>query len=176
MSLDKQIASLERKLEKISRAELYRADASALNKTAAKAKTATASVVSKETKIPVSVVKKRVFLRKAIAGRRGASIALYSRPVAAVDARISRNSKGWRVSGKNYRGSFLAKMSNQNRHHIYQRKTKKRLPIQMVKVPLAEPVERVGKAVIELHMRKEYPRILQREYAARIKGYVTRND
>lgn len=174
MELDRQIASLEKKLAKISGVELHRADASALNKTAAKAKTATASLVSKEARVPVSVVKKRIFIRKAIAGRRGASIAMYAKPVSAVEARISRNAKGWRVAGKNYPGSFLSQMRNQRRHHIYQRKTKKRLPIQMIKVPLAEPVERVGQAVVELHMRKEYPRILQREYSARINGYVKR--
>lgn len=183
MSLDKQTARLVKKLDKIAKIETARAHASAINKLTKQVKTAVASEVAKEIRIPVRSVKRRIYVKRATASNGIAKVYLYARPVPGVDARATRTNKGWKVAGEFRPRSFLAKMPTQSRHHIFQRDGrgpvlrpdgKRREKFDMVRVPIAEPVKRIGMAVISLKMKRDYPKILKHELNARLKGYVTR--
>lgn len=174
MNLDKQLRRLERKLDKIAKDATPKAFASAINKVATQSKTAVASEVAKEVRIPVRAVKSRIFIRRARPGTMVAKIALYARPIDAIHTGPTRMASGWKVGGKFRERSFMQRMPNQSRHRIYQRKGSSRLPISKVVLPVSEPVARIGRAVTTLKMRKDFARLYQHELNARIKGYVTR--
>tara|TARA_R110001599_G_scaffold100770_5_gene258102 strand:- start:3512 stop:4057 length:546 start_codon:yes stop_codon:yes gene_type:complete len=181
MQLDDQIKSLSKKLDKIAKVETIKAHISAVNKVAAQSKTAIASISAAETKIKVSKLKKRIFVKRASFSKPSARVYFYSRPVDALDASNSRVAKGWKVAGTFRQRSFLARMPNQSRHHIFQRDGngpvrtaggKKRERIKMITVEAADSLNRVGPAVTELKMMKDYHRLLKSELSARLKGYV----
>ena len=174
MKLDDQLRRLERKLDKIAKDSVPKAYAAAVNKVATQSRTAIASEVAREVRIPVRAVKSRIYLRRARVGGLEAQIRLYARPVDAVNTGPARLSRGWKVAGQFRERSFMARMPNQNRHRIYQRAGADRLPIQKVVVPISEPVERIGMAVTALKMRRDFARLYKHELDARIKGYVTR--
>lgn len=183
MSLDKDVARLTKKLDRIAKIETARAHASAINKLSNQVKTAVSSLVSKETRIPVRTIKRRVYNKRATAANGVAKIYLYAKPIPGIDARASRTNKGWKVAGQFRPRSFLAKMPNQSRHHIFQRdgrgpvlrpNGKRKEKFDMVRVNISDPVARIGMAVIEFKMRKDYPKLLKHELNARLQGYVTR--
>lgn len=182
MNLDKQLRRLERKLEKIAKDATPKAFAAASNKLATQSKTAVASEVAKEVRIPVRAVKGRIFIRRARPGAMVAKVVLYARPVDAINTSPSRMAKGWKVAGQFRERSFMQRMPNMSRHRIFQRtgnfKQNERgwkiEQFRKVNVNIDEEVARIGKAVTTLKVRKDFARLYQHELNARIKGYVTR--
>lgn len=173
MQLDKQLKSLERKLNKISKVDTARAYASAVNKTAQRVRTEVSREVASAKRLRVKDVRSRIYIRRANARRGFATISFYAKPVNAVNTSFSKVRKGYKVAGELRPRSFFARARNNGRHFIYQRKGKDRLPIQMVNVPIADAVNNAAIPVIKKRMSSDFYSILRQEFNARIKGYVT---
>lgn len=171
--LDKQIKSLEKKLNRVAKDATPKAYASAVNKTASKIKTDVVRKVAKDANIRVKDVSPRVYVRRASARKGVAAISFYSKPVNATKTNFSKLRKGFKVAGEVVPRSFFARGRNNRRHYIYQRKGKARTPIRMVTIRISRAVNRYAEPAIAQKMRTDFPRILKSEFNARIKGYVS---
>ena len=174
MSLDAQIRELERKLNAISKVETQRAYASALNKTAQVIRRDAARKVAQSKKIRQRDVMRRIFYRRANYKKPFGDLAFYAKPISAINVPFSSNKRGFKVAGSQVPRSFLAKMPNQSRHHIYQRKGRERTPIQRVVVRIDDIVREHALQSSKTIMRSRFSAVFRQELNARLKGYVTR--
>lgn len=174
MSLDQQVKALERKLNDIARIETKRAYSSAINKTATVITRDVARHVSQAKNTRQRDITSRIFYRRSTTRTPNGKLSFYTKPLSAIKVPFSKNRRGFRVAGKQVERSFFAQMPNQKRHHIYQRKGKARTPIRRVNLSISTEVNAVAIPMTEKAMKNIFPKKLQHELHARLKGYVTR--
>jgi len=181
--LDRQIKSYIKKLKKINRIEVPRASASALNKSAAIAKTRSMRGISKETRVPLKEIRKRVKIGKATSKKQVAELKSYVRPVSAskllTKAQITNkmgtgtNRQGVRAKGYMWEGAFINRGKNQN-VQVFRRKGAARLPIEAIKVEIDGPAQRIVPKVVTRVMKSDYARLLKTDLEFRLRKYQVR--
>lgn len=133
--LDKEAAVLDAQFEAVGRKHMPRATASALNKTAALARTRTIRGVSKQAGIQQKLIRKRVYVRKAKPKDQRASVRAYIRGVSLIRMKPRDTGKGgWSKrrgdgvkarGGHHYPDSFIAKAPN-GKLQVFERNLKVR--------------------------------------------------
>lgn len=181
--LDRQIKSYIRKLGKISRIEVPRANASALNKAGGLVKTRTVRGVSKATKVPLKEVRKRTYFSRANAKKQRALLKVYAKPVPAsrllTKGQIANklgtgtNNQGVRAKGYMWQGAFIQKGANGN-VHVFKRKGAARLPLERIDIDIDKAVQRITPVVARRVMKSDYRRLLQHELNFRLQKYQVR--
>jgi hypothetical protein len=181
-SLDKQIARHAKKLRKIARIEVPRANARALNTVAKRTESRSARGISKETRIPQKTIRNRIAIAKATARKQYARIKHYVRPISAVQlltkSQIQNklgtgtNRKGVRAKGYQFAGAFIQKGAGGN-IHVFQRKGSARLPIEVVNIPIDKQARRIVETVSRRVMKNDYPQLLASDLQARYRRIKT---
>ena len=181
--LDKQIKSYIKKLRKIKGVEVPRANASALNKVSRTARARSVRGVSAETRVPQKLLRKRIFLNKATAKKQSAQIKNFVKPVSAsglltknqIDKKLGTgtNRRGVTAKGYKWQGAFIQRGKNEN-IHVFRRKGKKRLPIEVIKVPINASAQRVVPKVVRRLMKTDYPRLLKQDLKFRLSKFEVR--
>ena len=166
--IQQQVQSLNRKIHRLATTETQRATSSALNKTAAKIKTQVIRPVAKETRVQAKYVRKRVYIRRSKARTQYVRITAYRRDITLQSINPRQLKKGFSGAGRRYPDAFRAKGRN-GKQQIFQRKGKARLPVDVVRIPIAATVDRVVPKVAERLLRQEYPRLLRRDLEYRAK-------
>lgn len=170
--LDKQIKLLSKRLKEVSKVKAKRAYSSAVNKTAAKVRTAVTKKISSDVKVAQKNIRKRIFIKRATARKSQGKIIFYSRSINAINIKHVKQRKGYKVAGELYPRSFKARASGNGKHFIWQREGKKRLPIRVIKIDIEASVKRHALPSTKDKMKNEFPIIFKRELKARLKGYV----
>ena len=152
---------------------------SALNKVAAKIRTASYRDAAKSIGIPQRVLRgsrvkripARVILRRANRRREAALLTALTLPVAAAKAgNAKQGRKGARV-GRHHQfgGSFVATMPSGHRGIFRRKPGVGRLPINEVTIPLSPMLERAIEKNLKAMGQREWPRIFERELAFRLR-------
>ena len=181
--LDRQIKRYIRKLGRISRTEVPRANASALNKVGGLVKTRVVRGISKETRVPQKEIRKRTFLTRANPRRQRAFFKVYPKPVPAVKL-LSKGQianklgtgtsrRGVRAKGYQWGGAFIQRGINDN-PHVFRRKGSARLPLERIDVNIGGPAEGLAMTVSKRLMKSDYRRLLQRDLQFRLRKYHVR--
>ena len=183
----KGINQFQNKLKRIGGTELRRAASSALNKTGALAKTRIIKGVGASTKIPSSLVRKRVFLSRASAKKMTIVQIGYSKPIQLVD--LIRNPKAdigqrrkrrLRVNKKVYPNAFIrelqsgkilamertGKMGRQGKGRWAKYKNLEK--IDSVTIPIHRKVAEILPKVNERVYRQHFRRLFAHEYNFRL--------
>lgn len=169
--LDASIKRLEKKLSKIAKVETDRAYSAAANKIATRVKSRVAKAVASDVNLTQKVVKRKIFIRRSRAATGRAAITFYTRPVNAVSTNYSITRKGYKVAGRVYPRTFFAK-GKSSTHQIYQRKGQARYPIDPVKIPISEAVNRHAVPLTARLMKTDFPDLLKHELGVRIRGVI----
>jgi hypothetical protein len=190
-NLDKDIRRLIKKLRKISRVEVQRANAKALNNVAKLSRTRIVRGVAKQTRIKSKDIRRKTFFSKATAKRQKAVLTGYSRPVSAISVLTKKqralrgkgtNKQGVKARGYEWPGAFVAKGLSGN-VHVFDRTGEKHRPrkgnypgqrrdkITSVKIDVQKPFERGMKVVPRRVMKKDFKRLLEHELNIRIKKF-----
>lgn len=175
---DRDIKKLAVTLNKLSSVEGPRAVSSALNKVAAKIKTQIVRDVSKETKVPQKIIRKKAFISRSTARKQRASISLYRSGVPLISIAGGKNavqaiSPGW-ISVKGYfvQRGFVNRIRRTGQQQILQRKGQARKPIDVVKINIYPAVDKsVPRRTAQL-MKSDFPKLLKRDLEYRISKYV----
>ncbi len=192
-TIEQQVQRLNRKIQRMADTELKRASSSALNKTTAKIRTRVVRGVSKETRIPGKHIRKRVHIRRSTARTQYARITVYRKDIPLISlgaaktvmkgqgvADIARGKNGRfsqrqfrgntaiRVGNKTYKDAFINRTKN-GRWHIMRRKSGARYPVEVLKLPISQQVDRITPTVARQVMKADYGRLLRHEleYRAR---------
>ena len=181
--LDKQINSYIRKLRKIKNVEVLRANASALNKGTRTIRAKSLKAISAETRVPQKLLRKRIFSNKATAKKQSAQIKSFIKPVSAsslltknqINNKLGTgtNRRGVTAKGYKWQGAFIQRGKNENLH-VFRRKGKKRLPLEVIKVPIDASAQRVLPKVARRFMKTGYPRLLKQDLKFRLSKYEVR--
>lgn len=166
--IQKQVQRLNQKCQRLANIETKRASSAALNKTAAKIRTQVVRGVSKETRIPGKHIRKRVYIKRSSARTQFARLTAYRRDISLNSLKPRQLKKGFSAAGRKYPSAFRAKGRNGS-EQIFQRKGKARYPIEVVKVPISEHVDRITPKVARQIFKREYPRLLAHEIDYRSK-------
>jgi hypothetical protein len=182
-NLDRQIKQLARKLGNIKRIEVPRANAAALNGIGRRSRTRIVSGVAKETRIPQKEIRRKTYLARATAKNQQAKLTGYARPVAAASLlskgqRANKigtgtNRRGVSARGYSWPGAFLQRGNNDN-VHVFRRSGKDRYPIEVIKIDINKPFQRVMRVVPKRLMKSDYGRLLRHELDFRIRKYTNR--
>lgn len=130
-----------------------RATAQAVNRIAARAISRSSTTVSKDTRVPRKLVRGRAKIKKASANSPNpvASIRINRGNLPAIKlgaarvqlSRRKRNVRGMgsvlKIGRFSFRNAFVQQLAN-GRWHVLRRTTKGRYPIEVVKIPLVEPL------------------------------------
>lgn len=170
-SLDKQAARLAKKLRAIGRQEVPRAGSAALNKSAKRIKTRVVRGVSKETKVVQKHIRKKVFIKRSTPRTQKAEFRVYRRDIAAIGLNPRTSRKGVRVAGKLHSGAFINTLRKTGQRHVLKRKGVKRYPVEIIKIPISESVDKISRKVAVRVMRQDYPKLLQHELVYRLDKY-----
>ncbi len=170
-TLDQSVKSLEKKLNKISKLDTDRAFSSAANKLATRAKSQVAKAVAREVRVTQKNVRSKIFIGRSTAKTGRAKITFYTRPVNAVRTNYSITKRGYKVAGKIYPRTFFARGKGAT-SQIFQRKGSARYPIEPVKIPIQAAVNRYAVPITADLMKRDFKKILQQEFRARINGYI----
>lgn len=189
MSLDSDIANVKRRLEGLSKVEVPRAYASAVNKVMAKIKTQIVKEVAPELGVAAKLVRKRVFVKKATANKLRGVVTVYTSniPGIAVKPNLKRstrnNARGRRASNKIKIGkqtfrpafvNFFGKGSGADRKlHVLYRTSADRYPIKIAMVPLKAEVEKRAAPIAQRLMESDFKRLVITDLKFREGKYVT---
>lgn len=185
MSLDADIANAKRKLEGLSRVEVPRAYASAVNKVMAKIKTQIVKEVAPELGVAAKLVRKRVFVKKATANKLRGVVTVYTSniPGIAVKPNLKQsaryNARGRRASNKikignqTFSPAFVNKYGKKKELHVLYRTSKERYPIKMAMVPLRAAVEKRALPIAQRLMGAEFERLVLADLKYREGKYVS---
>jgi len=183
--MDKEAAVLDAQFAALGRKQMPRATASALNKTAALARTRTIRGVSKQAGIQQKLIRKRVYVRKAKPKEQRASVRAYIRGVSLIRMKPRDSGRGgWRTrrgdgvkarGGHHYSDAFIAK-SPKGHLQVFERNLKvsrrngrKYHHVDVVRVPISREVEAIAPRVVGRLMRNRFPGLLQHEMDWRLK-------
>ncbi|WP_437888354.1 phage tail protein [Phytobacter sp. V91] len=138
-------------LNSISKTAVPRASAQAVNRVAARAISKSVRIVVGDTKVPRKLVNQRVKLKKASVNKPRALIRVNRGNLPAIklgvaSVRLSRRKRDkqgansvLRIGPFSFPGGFIQQLKN-GRWHVLRRTTKSRHPIEVVSIPLAEPL------------------------------------
>ena len=154
--------------------------------------------MSSEVKVQQKYVRKRVYIRRSTAKTLQAKVTAYRRDIPVISlgaaqtltkgkgvAALTRGDKG-RFSQRSFSGNTSIKVGNKRYSdafinktrygswQVMRRKTKKRYPVEVLKIPISKSVDRHARRIVNEQMRKEYPRIAEHEISFRIKRYAKR--
>lgn len=171
-------------LNAVSKTAVPRAESQAVNRVAGRAISRSASQVSKETKVPLKLVRGRAKLKKASPNRPIATIHVKrgNLPVinlGPVRLQVSRRNRGGGGAGSvlkvgrfSFPGAFVQRLSN-GRWQVLRRTSKSRYPIEVVKIPMAAPLTKAfmeqSQALIKSDMPKELAAALNNQLRLVIK-------
>lgn len=181
--LDRQIKSYIKKLRNISRIEVPRANASALNKVGGLVKTRVVRDVSQQTRVPQKDIRKRTYFSRASAKKQFALLKAYAKPVPAsrlltkgqIASRMGTgtNKRGVRAKGYEWAGAFIQRGNNDN-VHVFRRKGSARYPIEKIDVDIDKPLSNILPKTTRQVMRSDYRRLLERDLKFRLSKYNAR--
>ncbi|WP_037032997.1 phage tail protein [Rahnella sp. WP5] len=155
-------------MNSISSTAVPRASAQAVNRVAGRA-ISRSSTVSKETKVPRTLVMQRAKLKKATINRPVATLKinrgnLPAIKLGAAQMRVSRRQGNLRGQGSvlkigrfTFRNAFIQQLAN-GRWHVLQRSGKSRYPIEVVKIPLTTPLTEAYTAETHRLMQSDMPK------------------
>ncbi len=175
--IQSQVRDVNRNLRKTK--QLIRAGASsALNKVAVRSKSRVVKLVSSDVKVQQKHVRKRVYIKRSNSKSLTAKLTTYRRDIPVISlgpaqTRLTKNKSTLKVGSKSYPGAFI----NRTRFGSWQvmkRKTKKRYPLEVLKIPISKSVDRHASKTVRRQMIKEYPRISQHEIDFRLKKHANR--
>ncbi|WP_410542106.1 phage tail protein [Wolbachia endosymbiont (group B) of Dendrolimus pini] len=137
--------------------------AKALNKTAIWLKGQAAKEISEEKKIKLTVMRKRLRIFKAKAGRLEVLIRanLYDIRVSTI-GKIQKTRRGSKVGKHEFIGGFAAVMPKGN-SGIFKREGRAALPIKEVKLPLEPEGSRIIKDLVNYEVEKVFTKFFERE-------------
>lgn len=184
----KGVTDLQRKLNRLGSTELRRAASSALNKTGALARTRIIRGVAKQAKVPVSTVRKRVYLVRARSGDLKIVQMGYARPVSLMSLIRNkqpdegrRRRRKLRVNKQTYPNAFVRRGSNGN-VQVFERngklgrqgkgrwaKYKNLEKLSRVEIPIQSEVNEVLPKVNRRTFNNEFMRLFQHEYSFRLR-------
>lgn len=184
----KGVSDLQRKLNRLGGGELRRAASSALNKTGAMARTRIIRGVAKQAKVPISTVRKRVYLVRARSGDLKIVQMGYARPVSLMSLIRNkqpdegrRRRRKLRVNKKTYPNAFVRKGRNGN-VQVFERngqkgrqgkgrwaKYKNLEKLSRVEIPIQKDVKQVLPKVNRRVFDSEFRRIFAHEYSFRLR-------
>ena len=175
--IDRQFAELDAALEAYIQKKMPAAVVSALNKAAPLAKTRTIRGTAKRTKLPQKLIHKRVYNRKASIKTLKAQIRAYVQGVSAIQLKTrdtakggwkNRKGKGVTAKGRRWGNAFIAN-TPKGKPHVFQRKGSARLPIEVVRIDIADDVQAVAPKAATRIMQQRFPGLLQHEILRRLK-------
>ncbi len=180
MSIENDIKRLAKKLNKISTVEVPRAAARALNRSATTVRKLTVQDVSRGLKLPAKEIRKRAFFSRANAKKQRAKITAYARDVSVISLlrgpTIDRfmgtgtNRKGVRARGRQFDAAFINQY--RGRAQVFRRLSNKSHPIEVVKIPINNPLARSLKLRSRRVMQTDFRRIFKNELQFRLKKYA----
>ncbi len=159
-------------LNSISKTAVPRASAQAVNRIATRAVNRSASVVAKDMRVPRKLVKARARVKRATVKKPAALIRVNRGNLPAIklgvaSARLSRRKRdkyGARsvlsVGRFRFPGAFIQQLKN-GRWHILRRTAKARYPIEVVSIPLAEPLTTAYTSLLPALIDKDMPEALR---------------
>lgn len=184
-SLDREVAALDALFVDLGRKHMPRATASALNKTAALARTRVIRGVSKEAAVQQKLIRDRVYVRKASPKDQRASVRVYIRGVSLIRMKARDTGRGgWSKrrgdgvkapGGHHYPDSFIAKAPNgklqvfERNLKVSQRNGRKYHHVDVIRVPIKREVEAITPRVVQRLMRNRFPDLLNNELDWRLK-------
>jgi hypothetical protein len=178
-SIEQQIAVLTKKLQSIKAIEVPRATASALNKTAAAAKTRTVRGVAKSIVVPQKHVRKRVYISRANSKKMRVRLRNYYRGISVIDLNArdsgksgwrSRKGRGVKAGKRTYSSAFIARGRN-GKQHVFERKGSARLPVDVVRVDIRKQVEDIAPKAAARELKSNYAKRLKSDLAWRLSKY-----
>jgi len=175
MSIDKDIKRYSDRLSSYKAKDVKAAAASALSKTAAKAKTRTIRGVAKEAKLPVKVIRKKVYLKRAKANQLRARLKAYRNPVSLMSLNPKQTKRGRKNGGVRAGKHFVKGAFIVNGKQVFKRKGSARLPIEVQRVRIQKLVDRITLKVTMRVMKKDFKKLLLHELKYRLSKHRTGN-
>lgn len=178
------LETLVANLEAASKTAVPRATAQAVNRVATRAISKASSRVSKETRVPLKLVRGRAKLKKANANHPNATVRVKRNNLPAIKLGVARvqmsrrqqNTHGagsaLKIGRFTFPGAFIQQLAN-GRWHVLQRTGKGRYPIEVVKIPMAAPLTQAfmdeSKSLLKSDMPKELAAALNNQLRLVIK-------
>ncbi|WP_265028111.1 phage tail protein [Wolbachia endosymbiont (group B) of Hylaea fasciaria] len=157
------ISNVERKEQKIKLAAIK-----ALNKTALCLKAQAAKEISEEKKIKLTVMRKRLLIFKAKAGRLEVLIRANLYDVRASSIGSMRETKrGTKTGNHEFIGAFTATMPRGYKG-AFKREGRAALPIKEVKLPLEPDASRIIGNLVNYEVEKVFTKFFKRELSCRV--------
>ena len=168
MSIDKDIKGYAARLSKYSKKDLKAATASALSKTAAKARTRTIRGVAKAAKLPVKTIRKKVYVKRATINKLRARLSAYRNPVSLIGLKPRQTKRGRKNGGVRagkhfFKGAFIVRGKQ-----VFKRKGSARLPIEVQRIHIQKTVDDIALKVTVRVMKKDFKKILSHELRFRL--------
>lgn len=176
-SFDADLKVLAKKLYNLASVEGPRAVSSALNKTGALTQTQVVKDVSKDSKIPQKIIRRKAFIGKSTARKQRTTISMYRTGVPLISLATGKNSiqepaPGWiSVKGFFVERGFINRVRKTGKKQVFQRKNRLRYPIDVVRVNIHQIVDTSMPKLTAQKMRDDFPRLLRRELEYRITRY-----
>lgn len=184
---DKQAAELDAKLAALGHKQMKRSSNSAMNKTAALARTRTIRGVAKQVGVQQKQVRKRVYVGKATAKRPVARVLAYAAGISLIHLKPRDTGKGgWRkrtgkgvyargASGHHFPDAFIATAPNGMKHvfertlKVSRRKGRKYHHVDVVRVEIDDEVKVILPRVTRRVINARFHQLLQHEIDWRMK-------
>ena len=170
MSIEKDVKRYAARLNSYKNRDVRQAAATALNKTAAKAKTRTIRGVSKSAKLPAKMIRPKVYITKAKVGRIRAALKVYrddailsSKYLKLKQSARKKKGGGVRVGKRFIKGAFIVKDK-----FVFKRKGAARLPIEIQRVPLSKIMDSVAITASKRVIKRDFKRLMLHELKFRL--------
>lgn len=121
-----------------------------------------------------------MFLKTATSKRQTAELRGFVRPVSAsallTKSQIAKklgtgtNKRGVTAKGYQWQGAFIQRGKSDN-IHVFKRSSAKRLPIEVIKIPVDDAAKRIVPKVVSRVMKNNYRRLLAQDLRYRISKY-----
>jgi hypothetical protein len=174
VSIEKDIKRYADRLSSYKDRDVKQAAATALSKTAAKAKTRTIRGVSKSAKLPAKIIRRKIYVKKAKVSRLRAALKVYRNPVSLMSLKPKQTARkrknGGVRAGKHFvRGAFIV-----NGKQVFKRRGKARLPIDVQRIRIQRIVEEVSITVSKRVLKQEFKRLMLHELKFRLSKHTSR--
>lgn len=187
-NLQRQILSLQRKLERIGNTEVPAAVNTALNRSATEVKGRTSRKVARAENLLLRTIRERMFIKRSTSRTLEARVRIYVKPVSAI-SQLSPSQRSGLVSGRGnaargvkikgravFKDSFFAlgkaKGSSGRRMQAFQRKGRARLPVRKLGFDIQARARISIKTTSRQVMKQRFPILLRNNLDARVKRYV----
>jgi len=192
-SMQAQIKRLEKKLKAIAEKEIPKAVAAALNKAHRPSKSQVAKAVAQEEKLPASAINKQIFFNPASARKAVAQVRSFTRGINAIrliststvakSMGTGTNKRGVKVRGRDYKGAFINRTTNNGSILVFQRigkaltvkgwqKGKERYPLEVIRVPIEQSLKKNQLPIIKAKHLERFEKLYQHELSYRLGKYV----